>query len=383
MADVYEGTHMTGVERGTIKYLRVVESPEKRYWTHAQWGGQGVHCPAVNWHDFCTKRILGTVPVEEDGSAHFAVPPDKFVYFQLLDEDGMMVQSMRSGTMAQSGETTGCVGCHDGRRTAPPPLAKEPPLAVRRPPSQLDGWHGDARFFSYAEEVQPVFDKHCVLCHDYGKDAGKKLNLAGDRTLTFNTSYNELWRKKVIAAVGAGPAATQDAYAWGSHASKLMKVLRKGHNDVELSSEDFDRLATWIDLNAPYYARYACAYPRNLAGRSPLDNAQLARLTKLTGVPFAELARHDGNRGPQLSFDRPELSTCLAGFEDKDASEYAEALAIVRAGKDMMRERARADMPGFQLYGDDADREEKYAMRRQVELRNRESIRDGGKVYDE
>ena len=80
------------------------------------------------WDDFNNKRVLGTVPVEEDGSAYFEVPADRFVYFQLLDENRMMVQSMRSGTIVRPGETIGCVGCHDNRRQTSPrrPLSVGP-----------------------------------------------------------------------------------------------------------------------------------------------------------------------------------------------------------------------------------------------------------------
>ena len=73
----------------------------------------------MNWHGLENKRILGTVPVEADGSAYFAVPAEKFVYFQLLDADGMMIHSMRSGAFVQPGERTGCIGCHDHRLAAP------------------------------------------------------------------------------------------------------------------------------------------------------------------------------------------------------------------------------------------------------------------------
>ena len=117
--DVYQGTHMQGVQRGTVKSLRVVEAPEKRTWSPGKWFGQGYTAPGMNWHGLENKRILGTVPVEADGSAYFAVPAEKFVYFQLLDADGMMIHSMRSGTFVQPGERTGCIGCHDHRLVAP------------------------------------------------------------------------------------------------------------------------------------------------------------------------------------------------------------------------------------------------------------------------
>ncbi|MCK5863428.1 MAG: hypothetical protein KAH38_13140, partial [Candidatus Hydrogenedentes bacterium] len=145
VADVYEGTHMQGVERGTIKYLRVIESPEKRFFNENSWGGQGVQLPAMNWHNFVNKRILGTVPVEEDGSAYFEVPSDSFLFFQVLDENGMMVQSMRSGVMVQPGEKLGCIGCHDNRRAAPPSFPEKVPLAVRYAPKKLQGWYGPPR----------------------------------------------------------------------------------------------------------------------------------------------------------------------------------------------------------------------------------------------
>ena len=382
VADVYQGTHMAGVKRGTVKSLRVVESPEKRYWTHPNWFGQGAEAPAMNWHDFNNKRILGAVPVEADGSAYFAVPADRFVYFQLLDENGMMVQSMRSGTIVQSGEWQGCVGCHDERRAAPP-SGETRALALRRPPSGLNGWHGSPRYFNYMTEVQPVFDKYCVRCHDFGTQAGAKLLLAGDRDLIFNVSYNELWRKNYIHVVGAGPAEIQPAYSWGSHASKLAAAIRKCRQKYQVSDEDLDRVITWMDLNAPYYPTYASAYPENLAGRAPLNNGQLKRLEELVGVPFGREINFSSCRGPQISFDRPELSPCLAKFADKNDPRCKEAIAIIRAGGETLAKQPRGDTADFQACGVDQKRDEKYVSRQQIEARNRAAIREGRKVYDE
>jgi len=390
VVDVYQGTHMDGVERGAVKSLRVIESPEKRYWTHASWGGQGVHCPAMNWHDFNNKRILGTVPVESDGSAYFTLPADRFVYFQLLDGKGKMIQSMRSGTIARPGELNGCVGCHDDRRTSPLATTSAMPLAARREPSRLDGWHGPPRLFNYMTEVQPVFDRACVRCHDYGAgrtleaglEAARNLNLAADRTLTFNTSYNEIWRKKLITVVGAGPAQIQKAYSWGSHASRLVEVLDEGHHDVELSAMDFDRIVTWIDLNAPFYPSYASAFPQNLAGRSPLDSDQIERLSSLTGVAFGRLAGHAQNQGPQISFDRPELSPCLERLRSGGRAEYAPALAIIYAGAERLDTIPRADMDGFEPCAADRQRRDKYDLRLRAEERSRQAMLNGKKIHD-
>ena len=380
--DVYQGTHMRGVERGAVKYLRVIESPEKRTWNYFAWSGQGTLWPAMNWHDFSNKRILGTVPVEEDGSAFFSLPSDTYVYFQLLDKNGMQVQSMRSGTMLQSGETTGCVGCHDNRRSAPPVAVTEMPIALMREPSKLTGWYGSPRLFSYTNEVQPVLDASCLSCHDYGKKAATKVNLSGDTTNTFNTSYNELWRKGYVGSLGAGPSDIQNAYSWGSHKSRLVELLRRGHNGVVLNDESLNRIITWIDVNAPYYPVYTTAYPDNLAGRSPLTTAQLNRLTELTTVPFTNFAGYASNPGPQLNFERPELSPCLSVFADEESDEYREALGIIRSGTALLSKRPRADMDAFSACMIDQLREDKYAIRRHIEMLNRNALRDGDKRYE-
>ena len=376
--NVYRGTGMDKVERGSVKSLRVIESPEKRFWTKPGWTGGGAQAPAMNWHDFNNKRILGTVPVEADGSAYFTLPADRFVYFQLLDKDGMMVQTMRSGTIVRPGETTGCVGCHEDRLSVVPNRIA---TAMRCPPQRLQPWHGETRLFSYIREVQPVFDRHCLRCHDYGGKGSKKLVLARDRTLVFNASYNELWRKKYVKAIGAGPADILPPFAWGSHQSKIIEVLRKGHNDVKLDRASFDRLVTWIDLNAPYYASYAGTYASNPAGRSPLDDKQIKELQGLTGVDFGRQRRHSSNLGPQVSFDRPEKSPCLTKIKEKDPAKYAKALAIIEAGRKMLAERPREDMPRVTLHGEDARREEKYRHLAGVEDEVRRAVVSGEKHF--
>lgn len=383
--DVYQGPYMAGVERGAVRYLRVVESPEKRYWVPGQWDAQGQTHPGVNWHSFETKRILGTVPVEKDGSAYFSVPSDRFVYFQLLDKNGMMIQSMRSGTVVQSGETTGCIGCHEDRRTAPPVRRGGMPLAMRKSPAKLKGWHGDARNFDYMTEVQPVFDRSCVTCHDFGKPAGEKLNLAADRNLIFNTSYNELWRKRYIRVVGGGRAEVQRPYSWGSHASPLVRVLlnkHDAHDEVSLSPEAFDRVVTWIDLNAVFYPDYSTSYPSHPGGRSPIAVQQVARLGQLTGRNLRAQFHHATNEGPLVSFDRPQISPVLAGCADRESPAYREALAILRAGRENLAKKPDVGMEGFELGGVDLWRENKYQYRLRIESRYREAIRRGERLYD-
>jgi hypothetical protein len=346
--NVYVGTGMERVAPGSVKYLRVVESPEKRFWTKPAWnGGTGQQAPGMAWDDFNNKRILGTVPVEPDGSACFTVPADRYVYFQLLDERGMMVQSMRSGTIVRPGETAGCVGCHEERRSSARP--EYTGLAWRREPRSLKPWYGPERLFSYTAEVQPVLDRHCVRCHDYGTQAGQKLNLAGDLGLVFNTSYTELRGKGYVQVVGAGPFQVQAPLSWGSHASRLMKTLREGHGDeeidreVHLDEESFDRIVTWIDINAPYYSSYAGgAFRDNLYGRSPLSNGELKQLGELTDVNLL-----DRGHAAHVNFTRPEQSDCLDGLRDPDDPRRDEALALIRRGSERLAEHLRPDMPGW------------------------------------
>jgi hypothetical protein len=382
--DVYAGTHMQGVKRGAVKKLRIVESPEKRGWTNGKWNGQGFQAPGMNWHDFTAKRIIGSVPVEPDGSAYFTVPSDRFLYFQLLDEDDMMIQSMRSGTVVQAGEKIGCVGCHD-RRLSAPPVGRPVPLALGRAPSKPQPWYDQGRIFSYMAEVQPVFDKNCVSCHDFGKPAAEKLVLAGDRDPFFNASYTQLQRKHYIAAIGAGPAGIQPPYSWGSHASKIVAVLRAGHKhdgiQVALDKESMARLTTWIDLNAPYYPTYYSAYPDNIAGRCPLGDGPLDRLGRLTGVNWFSQSSYGSSTGPWVSFDRPQLSPCLAKLA-KDSPQYQEALALINNGKEALARQPRGDTLDFVPCPTDQCREATYAQRRQIELRNREAIRNGQNAYD-
>lgn len=366
VSDVYRGESMAGVARGAIKSLRIVEAPRKLFWSDGNWNIDATQAPAMNWNSTNNKRILGTVPVEADGSAYFTVPADRFIYFQLLDAQGKMVQSMRSGTMVRPGETAGCVGCHENRRSSPP--AGLATLAARRTPRRMAQWYGAPRDFSYRAEVQPVFDRYCVSCHDYGKPAGKALNLSGDLGLAFNTSYVELRGKSpvrwfsqpmtdpmsLVKVVDDGPAEVLPAYAWGSHRSKLAQVVESDHHGVTLDPESRDRIITWIDLNAPYYGSYSTAYGRNAFGRSPLDGGQVARLRELTGVPVGDQGAEMA--GSLVNLTRPDLSPCLAALPEGDARRQ-EALGIIRQGVAALASAPREDMPGWRLVGQDCVRQ--------------------------
>jgi len=401
VTDIYTGTGMERVPRGTIKTLRVIEAPAKRYWTGPLWEADTFQRPAMNYNCTSNKRILGDVPVEADGSVYFEMPAERFVFFQALDADGMMVQAMRSGTSLQPGERAGCTGCHESRYDSPPPQAGALPLALRRAPSRLKPWYGPERDFSYLAEVQPVFDAHCVRCHDYGKEGEKALNLCGDLGLVFNVSFLEIrkrvplrWypdkpgqRKELVKPVDDGPPEVLPPYAWGACRSRLVDVVRGGHHGVKLPQEAFDRIVTWIDLNTSYYGTYACNFPSNPYGRCPLTFERIERLAALTGAGVAVKARGAVD-GPEaatgVNFTRPELSACLSGFAEKGGPNYVEALALIREGRRVLYETTRADMPDFVLRNPaDLAREQRATCVKAKTERVKSAIIAGRRVTDE
>ncbi len=386
--NVYIGTHMKGVEKGSIKALRIIESPEKRSWTRPWgWGGHGEQAACMNWHSFENKRILGTVPVEEDGSAYFEVPGNTYVYFQALDKDGKMVQSMRSGAYLQPGELYGCVGCHEDRVGDVPKTEKQA-LAMQRAPSKLDGAYNlfglekgtPPHFYSYMTEVQPIFNRRCVACHDYGKDPAKKLCLSGDKGAYFNASYVDLWGQGYIREAGGGPAEILPALSWGARVSKLTKFLDPAHGKCGITPEERMRVITWMDINAPYWPRYEVAWPESSGGRMPLTRAEFGQLQKLSGIRVANSAKDRRKQREMLNFDRPEFSRILEPLKGKPA--YAEALNIIKAGKERLKTNPRADMPGFKMCQVDQARNDRYARRFEEECKVYNAIRAGEKVYD-
>ena len=151
---------------------------------------------------------------------------------------------------------------------------------------------------------------------------------------------------------------------------------------ASLSAADLERIATWIDLNAPYYPSYASAHPGNLAGRCPLSDEQLGKLEKLTGLRLRDSASCSGNPGPLVTFERPELSPCLSKFADRSQTNYLEALAIIRAGQENLAKNPEADLAGFQPSAQDQWRNDKYLARQRAELANRAALRTGRKSFD-
>jgi hypothetical protein len=204
------------------------------------------------------RAVLGTVPVEADGSAYFEAPVGKMIYFQALDERRMAIQSMRSGTYVHRGEQMTCLGCHEPKHHAPS-QSRTIALALRRAPSKIEPEPDGSNPFNYVRLVQPALDRNCVGCHSRentldltgvieGSNGWTRSynNLAGKYGFYFHTSKGSIKRD------GSRTVAGQ----FGARASELLKFLDEQHYDVKLSEDDFHRLTLWLDCNSEFYGSY-------------------------------------------------------------------------------------------------------------------------------
>ncbi|MBR5626602.1 MAG: NPCBM/NEW2 domain-containing protein, partial [Thermoguttaceae bacterium] len=254
-------------EGSKAKELRIVQILPKTT-THANlpWIGYGAERSA--------RRVLGTVPIEEDGSARFDMPVNVPVYFQVLDENGVAIQTMRSATYVHPGETLTCLGCHEGRHATAQNTESGNPIAFQRAPSQIKPDVPGSNPFNYPILVQNILDKHCVECHDAKAKEGKTFVLdRGAEDQHFFNSYINLRPYIFLHSTHKDPMAIPpitfmplDGSAheqftpartfpgqFGANASKLWKILNEGHYDVKLSPEEKRALALWMDNNADFY----------------------------------------------------------------------------------------------------------------------------------
>jgi formylglycine-generating enzyme required for sulfatase activity len=173
-------------------------------------------------------------------------------------------------------------------------------LAGAKPPSEIEPWHGPERGFAFAREVQPVLDAYCVGCHD-GRarpDGTAAADLRGTEMITdwtsdiaghadrsvggkFSAAYAELHR------FVRRPGIESDIHLlapmeFHAEATELVQILRKGHYGVTLDAEAWDRIVTWIDLNAPYHGTWT-----EIAGEGAVKHAAARRrelLKRYAGV---------------------------------------------------------------------------------------------------
>lgn len=238
--DIYEGEGLKGIPRGTVKSLRL------HAYEYAYVQTQSDH----NWHGIQSgwdiKRMLGTVPVEEDGSVIFKIPANTPVSIQPLDKDGVAVQWMRSWLTGQPGEIVSCVGCHEDQNQIVIPKRV---IASQKAPHALTPPEGGTRSFTFDLEVQPILDRACIACHN---GEGKAFDLRGGKKdgKGYGTSYLNL-HPYVHRQGGEGDMVVLYPYEYHPNTSELVRLLKKGHYNVQLTDAEWRKIYNWIDYNAP------------------------------------------------------------------------------------------------------------------------------------
>ena len=394
LADVYMGRNLPGVERGQIKKLLILESLPKPVNFS---GGPDL----LTWlGTFTLERVLGTVPVEPDGSAYFEVPARRQVFFVALDEHDMSVKRMQSFTTVMPGEVLSCVGCHEERNLAPGHTSAGTLMAMRRPASRIEPFTGFPDVMDFQRDIQPILDRYCVKCHSPEKHEGHML-LTGDRGAMYSHAYYSLLAHRVVAD-GRNGLGNQPPRSIGSSASSLLTQLRK-HKATE---QEWRTAWLWIESGAPYAGSYAGLrnkVQQEAGGQAnwivfgphnQLLQKRCASCHEVTPnvkknerpIPFNDEIRH---KQPQLAghptgsyeriiipndpigryaddiiqnFTRPELSALLlaplaksAGgwgscgevFKDRNDPDYKTILAALQRGKEILDREPRYGAPGF------------------------------------
>jgi len=298
---------MPGVKPGTVRYLRISERLQWFFGKNdntgpIRWTPGTQHSRNFGYWTWSPTRVIGTVPVEEDGSAYFKVPIGLAVYFQALDENMMEIRRMRSHIEFKPGEFRGCVGCHETKQHVPEIRSNGARLALARDPSmpKPPPW-GDVAILDYEKLIQPIMNRHCVRCHGE-KDPKKGLdltdardpygfvqsyrslfgikrnmptplgegyreayaeipNLERDEGTLYETVKSRIYRPGGLLCLSnhmSGPEVTEPRQ-FGSHRSRLVLSLLNDEahrKDVKLSSDEWETLVTWVDANAPYHSTY-------------------------------------------------------------------------------------------------------------------------------
>lgn len=272
--DIYEGEGLPGVPRGTVKQLRVLAYEYAYTKSPSDHTAQGIQS---GWD---IKRLLGTVPVEADGSVIFKVPANTPISLQPLDSEGRALQWMRSWFTAMPGEVVSCVGCHEDQNSMAMPkrvmASMKSPVAITTP-------EGGVRSFTFDLEMQPILDRNCISCHNEksGIDLRGGIKVASSPSnkgkLKISTSY-VAFHPWVNRQGPEADIAVMRPYEYHASTSEVVKILKRGHHNVTLTDPEWRTLYNWIDFNAPYHGAfdanpndfYGCKYP--IARRIELTN---------------------------------------------------------------------------------------------------------------
>lgn len=390
---------LQGVEPGTIKKLMVMESlPKPINYT----GGMD---PLTYGGTFTLTRLLGTVPVEADGSAYFRAPALKSLFFVALDSEGRAVKRMQSFTQVMPGERQGCVGCHEKKTENTIRRSATVSKALSRGPSEIDASGLAFDVPDFPRDVQPVLDRSCVKCHNPDKRSGG-VDLSGDHGVMFSMAYYCLIAHNQVLDGRNSETSDWPPYARGSGGSPLMEKISGKHHNVTVTPEERRVIMQWLDGSAPYPGTYAALGCGSIGGymqNKQIMNNDTTRAAAVAAQPV--LARrcdtcHTGGRriphtlsdengisfwtpdwnDPRLkhyhrhllfNLSRPEKSLYLkaplakeaggfglctdkegkAVFASTDDPDYKALLAMIQDGHDVLERVKRFDMPGFQPPG--------------------------------
>ena len=276
--DVYRSTE--AIEPGTIKAVRINRihlqpAADKPSITCAS--GQAI-----------LKSIVGTVPVAPDGTAAFRAPAGVPLQLQVLDADGLAVMTMRSSIYLQGGEVSGCVGCHESRKTTPA-LRRVPRGLKIHTPTPPDGPQYPGAL-SFARTVQPVLDRYCISCHGLKPKPDGKLALIGKRT-RFNAAYDALTKTRGLVKIARGNGETHASKPkdYFAHAGKLAGILRAGPHTkhVKLDRPSYQRIVDWMDLNVQYFGDYSFNRPEQRPLAPESVKALRAHIAEVFGPELA------------------------------------------------------------------------------------------------
>ena len=251
LANVYHGRNMKGVKQGDIKGLLILEDLPKPY-SYPFWQGaisvQGTHT---------LHRILGTVPVEPDGSASFEVPALRGLFFVALDKKGLAVKRMQSYTMVMPGETLGCVGCHESRTATVDVVGNNTLMALKRSPSRIKPFADVPEVFDYPRDIQPILDRHCVSCHSAEKPSGHVILTADNNELFTQSIYTLLAYQQISDTRRLDGDGNSPPWGFGTSASPLMHKIDGSHYDAKLTKHECDLIRLWIESGAVFAGTYA------------------------------------------------------------------------------------------------------------------------------
>ncbi len=237
--DIYEGEGLQDVPRGTIKELRILS------YEYAYLKTKSDH----NWHGIQSgwdiKRLLGTVPVEEDGSAIFTIPANTPIAIQPVGYDGAAVQWMRSWFTGMPGEVVSCIGCHEDLNQIAMPKRV---AASTMQPHKIEAPEGGVRSFTFDLEIQPILDRACIACHN----GQKTFDLSDNSKDQYGYGKSYLnFHPYIHRQGGEGDQTVLNPYEYHPNTSELVRILKRGHYNVELTDKEWRTLYNWIDFNAP------------------------------------------------------------------------------------------------------------------------------------